>query len=322
MSSVICDDNGAVRFTFDSDPGGFQVNFLRTYRLAERKGVQKLPPGLGCFPLRSVEAFRNALPKSVSKKGGVFFPIREGEAMWMNFCKGASPFAIKVAAGKVNAVSGHSWSESLSSEDQDYLVSPPQPWLDGFRTEPGESVRQFVAHALGQGFTAEGQLTGEETVGGIQLLVIPPTEGLRERLRKERSVMRYSGARGMGMQVNSGSLDYAAAAGCRSRSMGLGAGAEIQQRIHKDPHSIEDWDQEKAARVFVHMVSPEMWTKVTGLPAPVAIKVPKGLESLYWQGTAPGSEHTASVDGASPLDSLKTAEALAAEKSLVKDGEW
>ena len=73
--------------------------------------------------------------------------------------------AVKVAAGKINAVTGEGWENELSSRPQDYVVIPEQPWLDGFSVMEG-MIRQFVAMPLGEGFTAEEQLTGEAEHGG------------------------------------------------------------------------------------------------------------------------------------------------------------
>lgn len=55
---------------------------------------------------------------------------------------------------------------------QDYIVTPPQPWLDGFSISPG-LVRQFVAAPLGEGYTVEAQVTGGEAEGGLQFEVTP-----------------------------------------------------------------------------------------------------------------------------------------------------
>ena len=57
------------------------------------------------------------------------------------------PVAIKVAAGKINAVTGDGWRTGLHREPQDYMVSPEQPWLDGFAVEPGRhpAVRRHAA---------------------------------------------------------------------------------------------------------------------------------------------------------------------------------
>ena len=71
------------------------------------------------------------------------------------------PVAVKVAAGKVCAVSGEPWSDHLDAHPQNYVVIPDQPWLDGYCVEKG-IIRQFVAMPLGEGYTAEEQLiTGE-----------------------------------------------------------------------------------------------------------------------------------------------------------------
>ena len=95
----------------------------------------------------------------------------QAEAMWLNFT-GSYPMAVKVAAGKANALTGDPWTNELSGEPQDYLVVPDQPWLDGFCVERG-LIRQFVAMPLGEGYTAEEQLTGEPQHGGLQVAVYP-----------------------------------------------------------------------------------------------------------------------------------------------------
>jgi hypothetical protein len=40
------------------------------------------------------------------------------------------------------------------------MVSPEQPWLDGFAIEKGV-IRQFVAIPLGNGYSVEEQVTGD-----------------------------------------------------------------------------------------------------------------------------------------------------------------
>lgn len=84
--------------------------------------------------------------------------------------------------GGVNAISGEHASEE--DEDrirkrranlkrsghsiQDYVVVPGQEWIDGVAVNPG-LVLQFVAMPMGDGYSVEAQLTGKETVGGLQL---------------------------------------------------------------------------------------------------------------------------------------------------------
>ena len=136
-----------------------------------------LPPGLGAFPLRHVDDFAKRVPPRWLEHGGVMLPMYQSEALWLNFESSQIhdrwteyPFAIKVATGKINAVTGDSWSDGLLRNPQDYMVSPGQPWIDGYRVEKG-FIRQFVAMPLGSGYSAEEQLTGEAVHGGIQIVV-------------------------------------------------------------------------------------------------------------------------------------------------------
>ncbi len=109
------------------------------------------------------------------------------EAMWINF-SGSTPFAVKVYAGAVNIVSGEAAAETEeakrhrhdhSSEDdivQDYVVAPHQQWLDGVTCDDGY-VQQFVAMDLGNRYTVEAQVTGQEACGGLQFEVTPVNLG-------------------------------------------------------------------------------------------------------------------------------------------------
>jgi ubiquitin len=94
------------------------------------------------------------------------------EALWIDFT-GSKSCAIKVSVGGINAISGQPRDKApLSSDIQDYVALPRQPWLDGICTAPGV-VRQFVAMPLGHGYTIEEQITGEAKQGGIQIDVYP-----------------------------------------------------------------------------------------------------------------------------------------------------
>lgn len=109
--------------------------------------------------------------------------MHQKEAMWIRF-KANAPFMIKVHCGGVNAISGEHGNEDADTQQrrlrlaqkgesiQDYVVVPPQPWLDGVAIKPSV-VRQFVAMPLGQGYSVEAQLTGKEVVGGLQFEVTP-----------------------------------------------------------------------------------------------------------------------------------------------------
>lgn len=149
-------------------PGGAQVRFVRTLRLPET-GTYPLPPGLGNFPLRRVEDYADTVPQDWLDRGGVMLPVYQREAMWLQFSSSA-PVALQVAVGKVCAVSGKPWRDTLTRDPQNYVPLPEQPWLDGINSGTG-TVRQFVAVPMGLGATVEGQVTGEEVWGGLQLAV-------------------------------------------------------------------------------------------------------------------------------------------------------
>ena len=107
------------------------IDFQRTLRIPDDNREYHLPPGLGRFPVEHVDNFADKLPEAWQRHGGVFVPMYQSEALWINF-SGNYPCAVKIAAGKINAVSGEPWSNGLSDDPQDYAVIPEQPWLDGF----------------------------------------------------------------------------------------------------------------------------------------------------------------------------------------------
>lgn len=226
--------------------------------------------------------------------------------MWLNF-RTSSSFAIKVAAGKINAVSGEPWRPGLHRAPQDYLVTPEQPWLDGFAIEPG-ILRQFVAMELGEGYTVESQLTGEEQWGGFQIQVIPLKPAAWEkwhRLRQGRISM-----------FEMASSEMMSLSEC---SMGLAAGGRMNQVIHPDRFSLDDWDVAAADRVFVSLLHARDWKRITGEDAP---ELPPTAQDyaragLPWyqhygrdQDALPGSDRLAAVHSVAALFKDKTGATL------------
>ncbi len=60
-----------------------------------------------------------------------------------------TPCAGKIAAGKINPVSGKPWSNGLSADPQDYAVIPEQPWLDGFNVSEDFLRQRIYGLSLG-----------------------------------------------------------------------------------------------------------------------------------------------------------------------------
>ena len=149
------DDSLVFSFPEVHEHAQMEISFQRTLRIPDNGEDHFLPPGLGDFPLRHVDDFAERVPAKWLERGGIMLPMYQSEALWLSFTALAGyPFAVKIAAGKINAVSGDPWQDRMRRRpDQDYLVLPDQPWLDGFSVEKG-IVRQFVAMPLGSGYSA------------------------------------------------------------------------------------------------------------------------------------------------------------------------
>ena len=114
------------------------ICFQRTLRIPDDNREYPLPPGLGTFPLAHVEDYAEKLPKSWKEHGGVLLPMYQSEALWIAFDSPADyPFAVKIAVGKINAITGKQWKNNLDADEQDYAVLPDQPWLDGICIQKG-----------------------------------------------------------------------------------------------------------------------------------------------------------------------------------------
>jgi hypothetical protein len=183
--------NDVLAFSFpDVHPDArVEIELQRTLRIPDDGRDYPLPPGLGRFPLRHVDDFAARVPAEWSRHGGVMLPMYQAEALWLSFRSPTGfPFAVKVATGKINAVTGERWRDGLNRGPQDYVTVPGQPWLDGYCVEKGY-IRQFVAMPLGAGYTAEEQITGEAEHGGLQIAVHPMKREAWERIVAARKEM-------------------------------------------------------------------------------------------------------------------------------------
>ena len=134
-----------------------EISFQRTLRMPDDNRLHQLPASLGQFSLFNVEEYAERLPPNIVEKAGLFFPMWQREAMWMNFVVRdhfsrdgyANKYAMRVYVGGINAVSGLPKNEpppltKAQVMKQDYIVTPSQQWIDGICVGPGV-VRQFVA---------------------------------------------------------------------------------------------------------------------------------------------------------------------------------
>ncbi len=277
------------------------LDLQRTLRIPDDGDDYPLPPGLGAFPLRHVDDFATRLPELWKKHGGVMLPMYQSEALWVNF-SGSYPFAVKIATGKINAITGESWTDGIHRDPQDYMVTPDQPWLDGYCVEKG-TIRQFVAMPLGGGYTVEEQITGEAEHGGLQIVAYPmKAEAYQELCRQRDEAMHTMAIADVAPRMYS------------APEMGLAPGGRMKQEIFDDPHSFDVWDTRASGRCFVHITNSLAWRAVTGEEPPTTPLTSReyqdaGLPWFDWYG---GDREA--LEGAKKLAGLKTVKGMGEEK--------
>jgi len=282
------------------------IDFQRTLRIPDDGQDYPLPAGLGPFPLRHVDDFADGVPDSWLEHGGVMLPMYQSEAMWLNFsCD--YPVAVKVAAGKINAVSGETWLDGLHRDPQDYVVASRQPWLDGYCIEKGV-IRQFVAMPLGSGYSAEEQITGEAEHGGLQIVAYPMKPDAYRRWC-EPQVMERSNFLSRALTEESqvlGSLD-----------MGLAPGGRMRQEIYDDDFDMDVWDLRSGSRCFVHLANSLVWQAITGDSPPTAPLTSKSYAKAGIPWFDYYAEGQTAVPGSKALSQLKSVLQMGKQKGDV-----
>lgn len=287
------------------------IGFQRTLRIPDDGRVHRLPPGLGAFPLRHVDDHAEQVPASWVDHGGVMLPMYQSEALWISFrprlpssLAWTYPFAIEIAAGKINAVTGETWTDELGREPQSYVVVPGQPWLDGYAVEKGV-IRQFVAMPLGAGYSAEEQITGEGRVGGLQIRVHPLRREVYEQWMSRRRDLSPA-------LLNSSSTECL----FQSAEMGLAPGGRMRQHVHEDEFELGDWSRDHSSRCFVHLANSMTWRAITGDEPPTT--PPTAAE--YDRAGLPWFEYYSerpAVEGGEKLRELKSVREKGEEKGDV-----
>jgi hypothetical protein len=280
------------------------IEFQRTLRIPDDGKSYPLPPGLGRFPLQHVDDYHKTIPQLWLKHGGVMLPMYQSEAMWLNFNSKyiedngtRYPFAIKVATGKINALTGNKWSEWLQQNPQDYMAAPKQPWLDGYCIEKG-LIRQFVAMPLGSGYSVEEQLTDEALYGGIQIIVFPMKRKPFEKRFPKRDVMplfQLESSEPLKKIMKSAIPD-----------MGLAPGGRMRQEIYEDPFDLDDWEMDHKSRCFVHIANSMVWRAITGESPPTVPFTAKEYTSYDLPWFDYYSDNSIPLEGSERLKDLKS----------------
>lgn len=310
-----------------------EVTFHRTLRLPDDNKQYGLPPSLGSFELSHVDDHKARLPEAWGRHGGAFLPMWQAEAMWLSFRSvGGWPFAVKIAAGKVNALSGEPWSDALATGKSDYMVSPKQPWIDGFNIGAGV-VRQFVAMPQGSGYTVEEQVTGKAEHGGLQIMAYPMAPEARERLAPKR-VHATSAMLGGSLESAAGGMLYSGGAlkgMARSMAasvgeMGMAAGGLMRQEIYADPYAcdregIDVWSKQ-GARCFVHLMAAKDYESVMGRPprSRAPGRAEYKVHNLPWFDYHDQGALVPASPGLSKIDSVAAIGVKKGEKPLPDEG--
>jgi hypothetical protein len=296
-------DGLAVRIPEVHQDAEMCIDFQRTLRIPDDDREYPLPAGLGRFPLCHVDDFAARVPQQWVEHGGVMLPMYQSEALWLNFGGSFYPFAVKIAAGKINAVTGEAWRDGLNRHPQDYLAIPEQPWLDGYCVEKG-IIRQFVAMPLGSGYSAEEQITGEAEHGGLQIEVYPMKREAYERLIAQRGrAARFDTGEAMALGAPLG--------------MAFAPGGRMRQEIYDDPYRLEDWDLRHRARCFVHIANSMVWRAITGQAPPTVPPTAKEYQQAGIPWFEYYSDGAKAVGGSKILEKLKSVTQMGKQKGDV-----
>jgi hypothetical protein len=268
---MITKDDYQLTFRFPDvhDDAEMAIEFRRAPRVPEDGQVYVLPPSQRAFPLLHIEDCGERVPGDWIDRGGVIMPAYQSEAMWIAFSGGGLvrgyPFAVKIATGMVNAISGKPWKPELDPAEEDYVVIPKQPRLDGFCVATN-TVRQFVSVPLGSRASVAAQLSGKDKHGGIQIIVYPMKPARYRRTIRRQSKLLWDVLSMRAFSEAHKEPPYFRRP--RRMRMSVGAGGRLRQPIYKDPYGIDAWDQSVSDRCHVTLANAYEWEEITGQRPP------------------------------------------------------
>jgi hypothetical protein len=221
------------------------------------------------------------------------------EAMWISF-QTVTPVAVMIGAGGINALDGKTFGEKL--EEDNYLVTPPQPWLDGWKTEDG-SVYQFIATEAGENKTIGEQLAQTKD-HAIVFSIYEPKNPEKFKNQHTRAFAFCGGLECCSMvQCAMGACLKNYETNSLVNEMGVGKGGKIIQKIYEDPHGIEEWKESPTKTMKVYLINASEFSEITGKE--MSMPVAEGNYDGIWYGL--DDEHMKDVKGNNVFDELKGA---------------
>jgi hypothetical protein len=233
--------------------------------------------GLEELPLRPATDFPDAPPAPWLKQTDFLMPMDASDPFLIRFTSNY-PFAVKLAAGNLDAVTGESSLSGLQKEPRNYLV------VSGESTTRGVKERSFVL-PLDVGCAVHEQFFADQKIGRIDLQICPlhvesyfreeVAHSIPPTLREYFAWFVYAPsvrARLGKMQL----LDEQQGNECLTDESGailLGRKFEDEfdpQYIEElvDLREVADWDQTETKSCSVHVCNPSVWRKITGMNPP------------------------------------------------------
>ena len=271
--------------------GPLEIILHRTVRVANDK-LSNLPPSLGYLPIHLNE--NHILPEDVY----CFLALHDKEALWLDF-RTSLPVAVMVGAGGINALTGEPMTEEL--KEGDYFVTPPQPWLDGWKGQDG-SVYQFVAtsYKKGDGLTVAEQLLGEKAKSELEIIVFESKDPNLIMVSKPKELWGNSAYESCGGVAQADAImgfDY------KCTSMGIGKGGKISQKIYPDPYGLESWKLVWTSKMKVAIINATQFAEMTGSPLP---PLPKSVEEYIGEWFDADDKELGDIEGSNCFENLKT----------------
>ena len=107
---------------------------------------------------------------------------------------------------------------------------------------------------LGEGFTAEEQITNKAEIGGLQIIVYPMKESFYQEF--------------FGEVCNSLVSEMSYSILTPVSELGFAPGGLMRQSIEEDDYGIDAWDQENGSRCFIHLLNSDEYKIITGNKPP------------------------------------------------------
>jgi len=245
-----------------------RITFERTLRLPNDGKSYLVQPSLGRLPVRDLDTLTQQVPRSSSEHGKVLLPMNPSEAMWLRIDSeydharsAAYPFAVKIATGNINAVTGGVWTGGLYRDpQQDYMVVPSQSSLEGYCVKKGV-IRQFVARPPVNDNNADAQRVGIPHHEGLQIVVIPLKADIFNKRFPHKTSRVSPAIKQLPAPADATHPASKAAAGLVTKNL-------LQPEICEDPYKLSDWDKGHNSRCHVHITNSSAWRQITAEPLP------------------------------------------------------